>query len=563
MFLIVSRQCYSYNAGGKNSADRSLLIDLMYWVSQNPPPAHLFLISGDRDFANILHRLRLSNYNILLSSPNTAPGVLCSAASIMWQWNALIKGEDLNGKHFNQPPDGPYGSWYGHYKLPLEDPFAVTEQSACSQLGDSSESGSEDMLRPVPEEVVKQLQHILNSYPDGMNITDLRRELNDSDVILDRNFYGYHKFSRFLSSMPHIMKIKDLGDGRFSIKRVASKCLDSADDNQSKTSSHVTSKEDLNQTISAKSAGPEEKSSVPSPKVNVQEPLRNLKNFPEPTNRLKEPLKNVPDPYLEKADSAKVQTDPLKNLPSSHNNGEKESLNYVEIPSEKVPDNPLNVETLRNGEVTNCYPCSSQEQDPVPEVGFLTRIWRKWISARDGGSVENNVKKVYVCDSSTDSLMKTEHADSNVGESSGACNDPVGVSEKLSSRDEEINEEQVTRSCEANDRSSRRPGLLNQIINWCKLWRSEELSDPNKVNNDEMNFIRDDNTEKNPIFSADSFWNEMVTFINTPKGSDVVERSMTRYMLVIAILRFYIFLHLFSISYWAHISNSCPKRLDC
>ncbi|KAE9448945.1 hypothetical protein C3L33_19157, partial [Rhododendron williamsianum] len=111
--------------GGKNSADRSLLVDLMYWVSQNPPPAHLFLISGDRDFAGTLHRLRLNNYNILLASPETAPSVLCSAASIMWHWNALVKGENLTGKYFNQPPDGPYGSWYGHYRVPLEDPFAV------------------------------------------------------------------------------------------------------------------------------------------------------------------------------------------------------------------------------------------------------------------------------------------------------------------------------------------------------------------------------------------------------------------------------------------------------
>ncbi|KAL8134253.1 uncharacterized protein LOC141712854 [Apium graveolens] len=514
--------------GGKNSADRSLLVDLMYWVSQNPPPAHLFLISGDRDFANILHRLRLSNYNILLSSPNTAPGVLCSAASIMWQWNALSKGEDLNGKHFNQPPDGPYGSWYGHYKLPLEDPFAVTEQSACSQLGDSSESGSEDMLHPVPEEVVKQLQHILNSHPDGINITDLRRELNGSDVILDRNLYGYQKFSRFLSSMPHIMKIKDLGDGRYSIKGVASKYLAFADNNQSTTSSHVTSTDDLNHTISTKSVGPEGKSSVPSPKVQMQEPLRILKNFPEPTNRLEEPLKNEPDPFSEKADSAKVLTDPLEKLPASQNHGEKESLNNVEIPSEKVPGNPLDDEKVRNVEGTNCYPFSSQEQDPVPEVGFLTRFWRKWISARDGGSMQNNVKKVDVCAPSTDSLIKTEDADSNVVESSGACNDPVGVLKNLSSRDEEINEKIVTKSCEGNDRSSKRPGFMNQIINWCKLWRSEELSDPIKVNNDDMNLVRDDNTEENPIFSAESFLNEVVTFINTPKGSDVVERSMTR-----------------------------------
>lgn len=507
----------------------------MYWVSQNPPPAHLFLISGDRDFANILHRLRLSNYNILLSSPNSAPGVLCSAASIMWQWNALVRGEDLNGKHFNQPPDGPYGSWYGHYRLPLEDPFAVTEQSSCSQLGDLSESGSEDTLRPVPEEVVKQLQHILKSYPDGTNITDLRRELANANVALDRDLYGYQKFSRFLLSMPHIMKIKSLGDGRFSIKRVDSKYYDSADDNPSTTSSHVTSNEDLNQNISSKGAGPEEvKLSVSAPKVHVQEPLRNLENFPDPTNKLEEPLKTVPDPFLEKAKSAKVQTDPLEKLPESLNHVEMKSLNHMEIPSEKVPDNPLTIETVDGDEVTNSLPCSSQKQDPVSKVGFLTRIWRKWIRAKDGGPMEKNVEKLDACATSTDSNMKTEETDSNIVESSGACDDPVGVAENLSSRNEEMTDERVTRSCEVDDRSSRRPSFSKQIINWCNIWCSEEPSDPIKISNDEKNFIGGDNTEENSIFSAESFWNEIVTFIDTPKGSDVVERSMTRYVLVLA-----------------------------
>ncbi|XP_031264225.1 uncharacterized protein LOC116122522 [Pistacia vera] len=46
---------------------------------------------------------------------------------VQWHWNSLVRGENLTGKHFNQPPDGPYGSWYGHYKVPLEDPFSVVE----------------------------------------------------------------------------------------------------------------------------------------------------------------------------------------------------------------------------------------------------------------------------------------------------------------------------------------------------------------------------------------------------------------------------------------------------
>ncbi|XP_057766118.1 uncharacterized protein LOC130986669 [Salvia miltiorrhiza] len=215
-------------SGGKNSADRSLLVDLMYWVSKNPPPAHLLLISGDRDFAGILHRLRMSNYNILLASPDSAPNVLCSAATIMWHWSSLLKGENLSGKLFNQPPDGPYNSWYGHYKAPLVDPFAVTVQSTCSSADQSSLlasepkllAASEPKIRPIPKAVMKHISQILRSNPEGVSIIDLRAELAKSNV--DKDLYGYRKFSRFLLAMPHILELHR-DDGSIVVRHVNTK----------------------------------------------------------------------------------------------------------------------------------------------------------------------------------------------------------------------------------------------------------------------------------------------------------------------------------------------------
>ncbi|KAJ6777178.1 LIMKAIN B LKAP [Salix koriyanagi] len=137
--------------GGKNSADRSLLVDLMCWVSQNPPPAHLFLISGDRNFASV----------------------------------------------------------------PLEDPFAVVEQPTCLKVEDTAEASPESAVHPIPKTVMKQLCHILSSCPEGMSITDLQSELAKSNVPVDKDLYGYKEFSRFLLSMPHILILKSDGDGRF------------------------------------------------------------------------------------------------------------------------------------------------------------------------------------------------------------------------------------------------------------------------------------------------------------------------------------------------------------
>ncbi|KAG9444279.1 hypothetical protein H6P81_015619 [Aristolochia fimbriata] len=198
---------------GKNSADRSLLLDLVYWVFQNPPPAHLFLISGDRDFANILHRLRMSNYNILLASTDAASGVLCSAASIMWHWNELVRGDILTGKHFNHPPDGPHASWYGHYRGPLEDPFANLEPE------ESSDLSMEPNIRPIPKALVNRIRQILDAYPEGLSLCDLRLELRRNNVAMDSDFFGYKKFSRFLLAFPTILKLERSPDDSILLVR--------------------------------------------------------------------------------------------------------------------------------------------------------------------------------------------------------------------------------------------------------------------------------------------------------------------------------------------------------
>ncbi|XP_047333934.1 uncharacterized protein LOC124937676 [Impatiens glandulifera] len=244
--------------GGKNSADRSLLVDLMYWVSQNPPPSHIFLISGDRDFANTLHRLRMNNYNILLASPENSPGVLCSAASIMWNWNSIVKGDNLTGKYFNQPPDGPYGSWYGYYKFPpLEDPFAVHQQSSSpspsTQSEELSDSCQEQNLLPVPKAVSKQVRRILRGYPKGIHIIELREELSKTEVPLDKDLYGYKKFSRFLLSLPDI-KLSG-SDGCFFV-RIPQKLCEPAE------GPLLSNSDDLNLSVSTKGNGKDNKLSI-------------------------------------------------------------------------------------------------------------------------------------------------------------------------------------------------------------------------------------------------------------------------------------------------------------
>uniref|UniRef100_A0A453HMF3 HTH OST-type domain-containing protein n=1 Tax=Aegilops tauschii subsp. strangulata TaxID=200361 RepID=A0A453HMF3_AEGTS len=192
---------------GKDGCDRSFIADLVYWIAQNPPPAHFFLISGDKHFANILHRLRMSNYNILLACPNTEPSILCSAATIMWPWEALIKGEGFTRKHFNQPPDGLSCSWYGNYRGALDDPFQKAEPKHSMNVPLQTKKPEETPRIPIS--VVNCIRRALNSYPEGVNLEDLLSELKENKLFMYNGLYGFKTFSALLQAMPDYVKFID------------------------------------------------------------------------------------------------------------------------------------------------------------------------------------------------------------------------------------------------------------------------------------------------------------------------------------------------------------------
>lgn len=78
--------------GVKDASDKKILVDMLLWAVDNPAPANYFLISGDRDFSNALHQLRLRKYNILLAQPPKASAPLVAAAKCVWLWTSLLSG---------------------------------------------------------------------------------------------------------------------------------------------------------------------------------------------------------------------------------------------------------------------------------------------------------------------------------------------------------------------------------------------------------------------------------------------------------------------------------------
>ncbi|KAL7150983.1 hypothetical protein ABFS83_04G001800 [Erythranthe nasuta] len=79
-------------AGAKDASDKKILVDMLFWAVDNPAPANYLLISGDRDFSNALHQLRMRRYNILLAQPKQASPALVAAAKCAWHWSGLVHG---------------------------------------------------------------------------------------------------------------------------------------------------------------------------------------------------------------------------------------------------------------------------------------------------------------------------------------------------------------------------------------------------------------------------------------------------------------------------------------
>ncbi|EOA19927.1 hypothetical protein CARUB_v10000177mg [Capsella rubella] len=456
--------------GGKNSNDRSLITDLMCWVSQNPPPAHLLLISSDKEFASVLHRLRMSNYNILLASKSSAPGVLCSAASIMWDWDALIKGESVTGKYFNQPPDGPYNSWYGHYRVPLLDPFAIpttTQQSSCVKIEELSESSSSSEsvnsnpvnLRPIPKEVVDKILMVVSLYPKGASITELRAELTKSNLAIDKDFYGHKKFSRLLLSMPDIVKVTAANDGIFIIRAVAKKTPPTLLDSTA-----------VDQKIKDK-----ETANALSPKL-------------------------ISDVEL----SAETENDKHVKEKAPENSHEP-----ILVSQNDVKSNDKLVETNQVALIVG--------SDSSMEDGFFQKLKRLWY-----GSPE--MESEHLLDNKSVSASGDKDKGDKDLKSSSQGTDPMSqISPSFVA--EAVEEVKVGTDEVGSKDKDASPGFLGRLLKSFKFWGENTV--PSKESTGIQELVNVD-SQVPDIFAEESFWSDVESFINSPRGFAIVSHSRTR-----------------------------------
>ncbi|KAJ6806156.1 uncharacterized protein M6B38_176200 [Iris pallida] len=114
---------------------------MLFWAIDNPPPANYLLISGDRDFSNCLHQLRMRRYNILLAQPPNVSQALVAAAKSVWHWKSILAGG-----------------------VPIEDSASPYLGNVSTSKTSNSEEGKNTKGEPIPGSLNMGSG---NSYGDG------------------------------------------------------------------------------------------------------------------------------------------------------------------------------------------------------------------------------------------------------------------------------------------------------------------------------------------------------------------------------------------------------------
>ncbi|KAL3813224.1 hypothetical protein ACJIZ3_014492 [Penstemon smallii] len=450
-------------SGGKNSADRSLLLDLMYWVSQNPPPAHIVLISGDRDFAGILHRLRMNNYNIFLASPDSASSALCSAATIMWQWSSLLKGENLSGKFFNQPPDGFYNSWYGLPQASIEDPFAinVNEKSIAAR---------------VPETKLKSQEKTNESSP-SVNIQEVKLKANTPKVNAQKKEQKKEKVNE---------------------------------------SSPATNMDKIKVKVCEPKKG--EKLKESTPKLNMQEIGKNVE-FQEQQKKdevvspseikdfsVKNENQLVAKNELEKGEKLKEST-PKLNMQEIQGQGKN-----VEFQEQQKKDEVVSPSEIKDFSEKNENRLVVKNE----HTGIFRRIWMKLFGSVDTNSAEKNCHKL---DEISNNIEETNVKSIQSAEIMVPALFSPSSHEALILGKMNRNPDIVITSEDSS--------FFNRIMSRFKIWSSPQSDDKREKNCEKVDVMKI-TSKQIELFSKDSFWKELESFIDTSQGSALILQSRTR-----------------------------------
>ena len=140
----------AHRVGNLATVLKSFSVDIMAFIKDNPAPATIILISGDRDFAYLLSTIRWRKYNVvLISNSFMTHESLTAQASVVYDWQSDVlktrlpsklpllgsRRETLSSVAFLATPQEPYnshGSYVHAVGLPNEHITPVIQPLALS-----------------------------------------------------------------------------------------------------------------------------------------------------------------------------------------------------------------------------------------------------------------------------------------------------------------------------------------------------------------------------------------------------------------------------------------------
>ena len=164
------------------------LVDLLLWVKENLPPARVLLISGDKNFSAVMHKIQMRGYDVLWAHPDEeVSSDVLSLVSEVWAWESIMRGVGVARR-------SPMS-----YMPPSNDPLQAYSKE--DNKSDTVEFGAKKKPQGVPKVVLNKLLDIIRVRPNGYTLAAFRRQLIRSNIVLDKDFYGHKDLLSFLLSI--------------------------------------------------------------------------------------------------------------------------------------------------------------------------------------------------------------------------------------------------------------------------------------------------------------------------------------------------------------------------
>ncbi|EPT05869.1 hypothetical protein FOMPIDRAFT_1021065 [Fomitopsis schrenkii] len=131
--------------GGKDVADKMMIVDMMAYAIDTQAPATIILISGDRDFVYAVSVLCLRQYRLVVLAPHAAHASLKAQASVVYHWPADVMPEEASA-------DGarPKSATIPDYFRTRSDPPPPTAARLAHPVPASPPLSPAALRRPIP-----------------------------------------------------------------------------------------------------------------------------------------------------------------------------------------------------------------------------------------------------------------------------------------------------------------------------------------------------------------------------------------------------------------------------